>query len=454
VKKICCIVFNNVSSDSRVLKEAKSLGMHGFNVDILGIKTKENDKDHEFLFDNVEVSRLTNTKFNISKINQFFLKKLKNIITIAFFNIALIISYYLNGSRYFFYFLLFFNVFLIVLTYSSTFLKIIKMVLRLFLKNFSKQLWNIKFLLKIRTLRPDIIHCHDISTLAIGVLSKICFRTKLVYDAHEIYEETPSVLNLPFLKFKYKLIHWIGQFFIDGFITINDSISLWYAAHYPILKSALIIRNATILEGEPNYDGRLHHVAGLADEKYILLYQGGFQSHRGLEQLVESAKELPDKWCLVMMGWGKLEKELIFLGEKINSYRKLNGLDDAVIFIPPAPNAELNLWTSGATIGIIPYENVGLNHKFCTPNKMWEFPNARLPVIVSPLDELRKPVDEFKNGWVLPENHDQTYLGDFLNKLTCEELITAKKNTIEFIKSDNWAHYENKLISFYRNLAL
>ncbi len=448
MKKICAIVFNNVSSDSRVLKEAHSLANHGFKVDIVGIKTNYDDKDHEFLFNNVEVSRLSFNKpetFNKPKMNLVS----KSLVKVILFNF-LFYPIYLIDNLDKFKILILINSCFVIFLLLDYFLFIIKKLLM----QFKKALWNISFLLKIKNLQPDIVHCHDISTLLIGLLSKLFLKTKLVYDAHEIYEETPSVLGMPLVKIKYKLTHLIGQFFIDGFITINDSASFWYKTHYSKLNNGLVIRNATVLQDNFNYDGRLHRKAGLADHKYILLYQGGFQSHRGLEHLVESANEFPSNWCLVMMGWGKLQKELILLGEKINSCRKLNGLDDAVIFIPPAPYAELNLWTSGATIGIIPYENLGLNHKFCTPNKMWEFPNAGLPVIVSPLVELRKPVDEFKNGWVLPENYDHMYLGNFLKKLTRDELMTAKKNTIKFIKSDNWSNYEAKLIVFYKNLAL
>lgn len=71
-----------------------------------------------------------------------------------------------------------------------------------------------------------------------------------------------------------------------------------------------------------------------------------------------------------------------------------------------ATMAELPLWTAGATVGLIPYMNRGLNHWYCTPNKLWEYPSAGVPVLASPFPEMMKLIQAHGFGWALAPNWD------------------------------------------------
>ena len=51
-------------------------------------------------------------------------------------------------------------------------------------------LFVLKSVKKILKLKPDIIHCNDLDTLAIGVLVRIIARKPLIFDA---YEEFPAM---------------------------------------------------------------------------------------------------------------------------------------------------------------------------------------------------------------------------------------------------------------------
>jgi hypothetical protein len=110
------------------------------------------------------------------------------------------------------------------------------------------------------------------------------------------------------------------------------------------------------------------------------------------------------------------------------------------------------MWTAGGEIGVIPYENTGLNHWFCSPNKIWEFPNAGLPLLVSPFPELRKSVDIYRNGWLLPETEDTSYIGRLISSLSPEQIKEASFNSRKFIEENNWSFYEKRLVELYSKL--
>ncbi len=299
----------------------------------------------------------------------------------------------------------------------------------------------------VKAYQPEIVHCHDLNTVPVGFGYSKRAKCKLVYDSHEIYEEQSSFGPMTGLVFR--LIQRFYSSRVDGFITINDSIRDFLKSRYPALPKAVIIKNATVpLEGAIVYDGRLHKVAGLAPDTKILLYQGGFSRKRGLDVLVHSSVLLPDGWCLVMMGWGSQEGALRQLAKAIDQDGR------HIRFVARVPHDELAYWTAGATIGVIPYEKVGLNNWFCTPNKLWEYPNAGVPVLVSPFPEMTKVVHEHGIGWLLQQPLSPENIAGHIASITDEDLKKTRAAARAFIQNDNWLVYERRLLDLYKSMTV
>lgn len=296
---------------------------------------------------------------------------------------------------------------------------------------------------------PDIVHAHDLSALPVAANYARASGAKLVFDAHEIYdhlaqsEDELSELNGRILR-KYA-----GA--VDIFITINDSIANYYYKSYPALPRAIVIKNATKKIDAFEYDGRLHAQAGLSRETRIIIYQGGYAHKRGLIPLLLSAEYLDPKWSIVFMGWGKLEEEMRRVAESLKI--KNPELHERIRFVPRVKQSELPYWTAGASLGVIPYENTGLNHWYCNPNKLWEYPNAGVPIIASPFPELRKIIEVNQIGWLLPDRLSPRDIAAAINKFTQEELEIASRNCRTFIQKDNWEVYADRLRAAYAGIT-
>ncbi len=292
------------------------------------------------------------------------------------------------------------------------------------------------------SLKPDVIHAHDCAALPTGVLVKKALDIPLVYDAHEIYEAAAS--RQFGITDYFTRLHRLYVKYVDRFITINHNIALFYRYAYPQLPPAVIIRNATRRSTGVAYDGRLHDAASLPREQKILLYQGGYTKARGLPLLVEAAEFLPANWTLVMMGWGPLDAELRAIAANHQS---------KVVFIAAAPRADLEFWTAGGTVGIVPYENTVLNHWFCSPNKLWEYPVAGVPLFVQPYPELQKVIDEYHCGWLLPEDMSPRAVAALIAGLSDDAIAKARQGCAAFIEADCWeAAYAVRLIDLYAGL--
>lgn len=291
----------------------------------------------------------------------------------------------------------------------------------------------------------DVVHCHDIIALvAGGRIKRQKPQTILIWDAHEIYEDMANAA--PREKALVQSIIKKNQKLIDGFITINESIAKFYQQKYAF-PPASVVMNATRFAGQVEYDGRLHRAAGLNNDQKILIFQGGLGPHRGITQLLEAAINLPYGWSIVMMGWGNMQKEvaqtIADLGEQFPAGRA------PLCLIPPVPQEELAEWTAGATLGAIFYEDVGLNHLYCTPNKLWEYPNAGVPIVATALVEMAAMINAWGTGILLPRACEASDIIDLLHAVTDEKIAELKQKCAIFSREMDWSKYESKILQHY-----
>lgn len=297
------------------------------------------------------------------------------------------------------------------------------------------------------SMTPDAVHIHDHVSLTAASLYKERFNVPIVWDAHEIYEELAGLEDVR-RTVNPRIIRENAQY-VDAFITLNESIAQVYAERYPELPPATLIPNATRFSNTPVYDGRLHDAAGLNRDQKVLLFQGGFAEHRGIGALLDVAAFLDGSWSLVFMGWGKLEGSI---REHAKAIDDRPAGKQRISVIPGAPHAELALWTAGASLGAIPYEDTGLNHRYCTPNKLWEFPAAGVPILATNLPEMAKRIEPTEMGFTVSPELDAPAIAEQINELGDVDLQRYKEGAEAFIRDDNWEGYEHALLEVHATL--
>lgn len=231
---------------------------------------------------------------------------------------------------------------------------------------------------------PQALHAHDLITLPAAVALARRLDLRLVYDAHELYPEMST------LSRRERHI-WTGLERLlapqaDDVITVCESIAGELAERYGVARPEVLLNCPVRIDPPDRARSPLRTFVGdLPDGEPIVLYQGGFALHRGLPALIRAAGRLR-RGVVVLMGWGTLEEEL----------RRLvatEGLADRVRIVPPVPAPDVLAHAAGADIGVIPYEPVGLNNTYTTPNKLFDYMTAGLPVVASRLPELRRFVE-------------------------------------------------------------
>lgn len=286
----------------------------------------------------------------------------------------------------------------------------------------------------------DIVHCNDINTLPIGVILKVFFnkKIKIVYDAHEYETEVNGLQGIQ-KKLVKKLEKYLIQY-VDKVITVSDAIANEYVKLYNIEKPALVLNTPRYKEIENKNIFR--ETFGIKREQTIFLYQGGLTSGRGVEILIDTFKLMKDdKSVIVFMGSGILES---LVKEVSKEYEN--------IYFHQAVSPDVLLdYTSSADFGILFYENNCLNHYYCSPNKMFEYLMAEIPVIVSNLYEMKRLVENHNIGVVAQKNTSEG-LQKAIEQAILLDRQQIQENITKIKDMYNWEEQEKVLLKVYGEL--
>lgn len=264
MKKILMIVQNDFVNDSRIIKEANSLGKNGFEVKVLALHNnglKENEDFEYFSVKRIKLS--TREKLGKNKISQIF--------------------------KY------------------------------LEFKN--------KCTREAIIFKPNYIHCHDIYTLPIGekILKKIKNKNvKFVYDSHELWSEASNNITMPpiLLKMQNNLENKIIRQ-CDEVITVSKSIVKHLKDKYNLNKQPILIRNIPYQHKNVNSEKLFHKKFNLDYNKRIVIYQGAVAKGRGIEPLMEAMKYTNDNIVLVILGNGAMVEKYKKMRDNINLKDKI-----------------------------------------------------------------------------------------------------------------------------------
>jgi hypothetical protein len=122
------------------------------------------------------------------------------------------------------------------------------------------------------------------------------------------------------------------------------------------------------------------------NNRKVILYQGALNMGRGLEAAIR-AMQFIDGAVLVLAGNGDIVEPLKQLAEK-------QGVANQVIFTGRLALEHLAGLTRLADLGLSIEEDLGLNYRFALPNKLFDYIQAGVPVLVS---DLRRCVTWSKN---------------------------------------------------------
>lgn len=227
----------------------------------------------------------------------------------------------------------------------------------------------------------SFIYSHDYQIISITVLLSKLINKKILYDAHEILIQRKA-FKISIKRYLFIFLEKIAIRHVDIYIAANKE-------REKIMRNIYKLRNTC-------------YVNNIADaiapttikKKNYILFQGDLADDRDLVPFIKSFSYLDESISMKIIGGGK----------NLNKYKQIAeqlGLADRIVFTGMLPYNQLLKESLECKIGIITYPLNNLNCYYCSPNKIFEYANFKIALLVSPQPFLKEVIERYKIGKVL-----------------------------------------------------
>lgn len=300
--------------------------------------------------------------------------------------------------------------------------------------------YNLHLLFYLLNTKVDVLVANDLDTLAANYLASRIKGKPLVYDSHEYFTEVPELIGRPVVRSIWK---WLERKLVpkvDAAYTVCDSIAEVYSDLYNV--DFKVVRNLPVCSELASIPSEINKTLG-ADK--IILYQGALNMGRGIESAIR-AMPFVEGAALWLVGDGDLTAQLKQLVGDLQ-------LEGKVKFLGKLPLSRLSEVTRQADLGISLEEDLGLNYRFSLPNKLFDYIQAGVPVLVSNLPEMRRIVEHYEIG-AIAETHQRKELAEVITSVLADSQKNAlwKENLQRAAQELCWENEESVLRGIYTPL--
>lgn len=299
--------------------------------------------------------------------------------------------------------------------------------------------YNIRLFFFLLFHRANLLLSNDLDTVLPNYFISRLKGSKMVFDSHEYFTETPELVGRPKVQRVWKRIEGFVVPKLDEMITVCDSIADLFREKYGV--KVHVIRNIPPRKALPPKGDKT--ALGLPADKHLLILQGsGINIQRGAEELVQ-AMTLLDDCFLMIIGGGDV---LPILKQMVEEQK----ITDRVRFFPRMPYQQMMAYTQLAELGFCLDKDTNLNYRFSLPNKLFDFIQAGVPIVASHLTEIEKIIRQYDIGTFIENHEPSTIAATIKEALSDKDRLSVWKQHLAVAAQDLcWENEEKKLLPIY-----
>ena len=228
--------------------------------------------------------------------------------------------------------------------------------------------WYRRGIGEVRRTRPELVHCNDYNTMWIGVVAKLGYGARVIYDSHELW---------PDRNLRPEWRRWLmacEALFVrlaDQTITTSPGYADVIARRYRVSRP-VVVRNVPDLPA-------VSAVPAVDEGQPLAVYFGAITSGRGLEHAIRLLAQCRDL-RLRLVGpdaWG--------YRDHVDRFAQSLGVRERVDILPPVSPSQMREAVAGASVALALIEPTCLSYRLTLPNKLFEYIAAGLPIVASNL---------------------------------------------------------------------
>ena len=300
--------------------------------------------------------------------------------------------------------------------------------------------YNLRLFFYLLKSKIDVFVSNDLDTLPANYLVSRIKRKPLVYDSHEYFTEVPELIGRPVVRTIWTWLEKLLVPRVDAAYTVCDSIAEVYHDLYKV--DFKVVRNLPVCSATEKITHSMTSSHRMSNSSKIILYQGALNLGRGVGAAIRSMPYL-DGAELWLAGDGDQTSELKELVAEMK-------LESKVKFLGRLPLHQLHEVTRQADLGISLEEDLGLNYRFALPNKLFDYIQAGVPVLVSNLPEMRHIVEHYQIG-AIAETHQRKELAELLRNALFDQdkRLVWEQNLPRAASELCWENEEKTLQDIY-----
>jgi len=279
----------------------------------------------------------------------------------------------------------------------------------------------------------DVIHCHDLDTLSIGMSLKKERNITLIYDAHEIY---PYVLNRGWAK----LVKPYSNFLERKGVKTVDHLIMAEETYDPYFSQLGYKKSITVLNCK---DIRHRAYRPPSKKEFTLSYIGTLSRPRFILELIDVVAHM-EGVHLIIAGSGPLTSEVRKRSKFLNNVEFLG-------LIPSRDVIPLTMESHGVVCMIDPRD---MNNRIASANKQFEAMVAGRPIITTQGTRSGQITEKETCGLVVAYNREalKKAIGQLRdNSKLCEKL--GRNGLKAALNKYNWSNEKKKLLALYSSLS-
>ncbi len=301
--------------------------------------------------------------------------------------------------------------------------------------------YNVKLFFYLLFRPFSLLVSNDLDTLLPNYLVSRLRGKPMVYDSHEYFLGSAEIVERPPVRKFWAMIEKMIFPRLKHVITVNASIADLYEKDYGVRPH--VVRNLP-KRYKPGQTTRQQ--LGLPIDKRIVLMQGGaINMDRGAEELIHAMKPQ----------FGLKDVEIYFIGggdvwQKIKELTRELHLGRVVHFLPKMPYGKMMQYTALCDIGVSIDKPVSMNYQYSLPNKLFDYIAAGIPVLASPLVEVKKVVEGYDVGMCI-QDHDPAHIARVIEDMFSDasRYERWRSNAHKISQELCWENEEKELAKVY-----